>query len=230
MRSSDSRWATPERAEPPLRRSTLARVGCLLLLFVLAAPSVRAEGGAAPASAAIERLHAALLDVMQHAASLGYEGRARRLAPVVAAVYDIPTMARIAVGKYWKDLSPDDQQRLTDAFARFTVANYAGRFDGYSGERFEMLGEEDAPQGLRLVRTRLVPAEGEVVRLDYRLRSTPDGWRIVDVFLNGTVSELALRRAQYTAVIERDGFPALLEALDKKIADLASGNEKGPPS
>lgn len=213
-----------------MRRSTLLGVACLLLLPIAAAPQARAETGATPASASIERLHAALLDVMKHAASLGYEGRAQRLAPVVAAVYDIPTMARIAVGKYWKDLSPEDQQRLTDAFARFTVANYAGNFDGYSGERFELLGEEDAPQGLHLVRTRLVPGDGEPVRLDYRLRSTPEGWRIVDVFLNGTVSELALRRAQYTAVIEREGFPALLEALDKKIADLASGKAKGPSS
>ncbi len=229
MRSSDSRWATPERAEPAVSRPSLLPVAALILLGAVASPRARAESTPAPASAAIERLHAALLDVMKHAAALGYEGRAKRIAPVVAAVYDIPTMARIAVGKYWKDLSPDDQQHLVDAFARFTVANYAANFDGYSGDRFELLGEEPAPQGLRLVRTRLVPGDGDPVRLDYRLRPTPEGWRIVDVFLDGTVSELALRRAQYTAVIEREGFPALLKALDQKVADLASGKEKGSP-
>jgi phospholipid transport system substrate-binding protein len=60
------------------------------------------------------------------------------------------------------------------------------------------------------------------VQLDYRLRSGPDGWRIIDVFMNGTVSELALRRSEYSAVLDRDGFDGLIAALDGKIAEFAT--------
>jgi phospholipid transport system substrate-binding protein len=46
------------------------------------------------------------------------------------------------------------------------------------------------------------------------------GWRIVDIYLNGTVSELALRRSEYSALIQREGFKALLAKLDERINDL----------
>jgi hypothetical protein len=41
--------------------------------------------------------------------------------------------------------------------------------------------------------------------------------------LNGTISELALRRSEYSSLIQREGFAALLSALDQRIDDLASG-------
>ena len=69
-----------------------------------------------------------------------------------------------------------------------------------------------------IVRTVLHTAN-EDVHLDYRLRSTPAGWRVIDVYLSGTVSELALRRAEYTSVLEREGFDALLAALERKVSD-----------
>ena len=148
--------------------------------------------------------------------------RAARIEPVVRASYDIPYMARKAVGRYWRDLSEDDRKRLVDTFTRLTVANYAARFTGYSGQRFETLGVEPSTRGTVLVQTVLWNGD-ERVELNYRLRPGPEGWRIIDVFLQGTVSELAMRRAEYTSVIKREGFPRLVEALEERIARYARG-------
>jgi phospholipid transport system substrate-binding protein len=71
-----------------------------------------------------------------------------------------------------------------------------------------------------LVRTRLVQPADENVELNYRLRQTPTGWKIVDIYLSGTVSELALRRAEYGSVLERDGFDKLVADLETKITDF----------
>ena len=73
-----------------------------------------------------------------------------------------------------------------------------------------------------LVRTRLTEPQGEGVHLDYRLREVDGSWKICDVYLNGTVSEVALRRSEYASLINRDGWQALIVALDNRIATLAT--------
>jgi phospholipid transport system substrate-binding protein len=211
------------------RRTTLALVvlGGLGPCAPARASDPEPPAGGAPADsalaarAAVERLHATLTDVMRRAEQLGYAGRQAELAPVIAQSFDLPLMARKAAGRYWKALSQTERERLVETFARLAVANYAGRFDGYAGERFETLSEEPAAHETLLVRTQLVRSDGDRVRLDYRLRSVAGSWRIFDVFLEGTVSEMALRRAEYSSVIRREGFEALLRALEAKIAAAA---------
>jgi phospholipid transport system substrate-binding protein len=75
------------------------------------------------------------------------------------------------------------------------------------------------------VKSRIVRGNGEIVALDYRLRPVDGEWRVIDVFLNGTVSELALRRAEYSGVLKREGFDGLMRALEEKIAAQAEGGD-----
>ena len=63
----------------------------------------------------------------------------------------------------------------------------------------------------------------EDVELNYRMHLTPEGWKIIDVYLDGTVSELALRRSEFSGIVKRENFAALITALDAKVAKLASG-------
>jgi len=171
----------------------------------------------------VEALQACLADVMKNAESLGFEGRVERLHPVLPDVFDLAFMAEKSVGRHWKTASPEEQQRLVSTFTRYVVANYAGRFTGWDGQEFEILGDEPSARETILVRTRLVDPNAEDVKLDYRLRKTEkSGWKIIDVFLDGTVSELALRRSEYSSLIKRDGFEALLAALDERIETLSS--------
>jgi phospholipid transport system substrate-binding protein len=191
-----------------------------LLGALLLAAASRAEDSAARVT--VERLDAAYLDVMKNATRLGYAGRFAKLEPVLKKSFDFAAMARLSVGGRWKDFTPAQQAKLTETFGKLSVATYAGRFIGYSGERFEIVGEEPSAQGTVLVRTRVVIPGKDAVELDYRLHPGPDGWHIIDVFMNGTVSELALRRSEYSAVLDRDGFDGLITALDGKIADFAT--------
>lgn len=179
-----------------------------------------AAPGAARATAVVEAFHAALLDVMQRADALGYEGRAEVLDPVVADTYDIGFMARKSVGRHWKKLEASQQERLVDRFALLTVANYAGRFTGFSGERFETLGHDTGVHDTLLIQTRLVIPDREDVNLDYRLHRTDEGWRVIDVYLNGTISELARRKSEYSGLLKREGYDALMSALENRIATL----------
>jgi phospholipid transport system substrate-binding protein len=208
---------------PPLPTPRRVALAVMLTTLLLAGPA-RAEAiaPAAPTVQVVEKLHAALIGVMKEAKALGYQGRYERLAPVLKETYDTSFMAEKSVGRFWKQASPEEQAALVETFSRFMIANYAGRFEGYSGQHFETLAEEPSVQGTVLVRTRLLEPEGEGVQLDYRLRETPGGWKIIDVYLNGTVSELALRRSEYSSLIKREGWKAVLTALDARIHDLST--------
>jgi phospholipid transport system substrate-binding protein len=175
------------------------------------------------AARVVDDLHGALLSVMKEADALGYAGREERLTPVVGSCYDVAFMGRKSLGRHWKSLEAGQQEQFLAAFGKVTVANYAGRFDGWSGQVFEMLGAEPGVRDTRIVKTRLLQPEDEDVQLDYRLHQTGAGWRVIDVYVNGTISELALRRSEYSALLEREGFEALMSAIDAKIGRLERG-------
>ncbi|MEZ4334662.1 MAG: ABC transporter substrate-binding protein [Myxococcota bacterium] len=183
---------------------------------------------AAPAEASspvpmIERFHAGLLEIMKEAKTLGFEGRVEKLGPLMGRTFDLDFMASKTVGRHWSTLSPEDKQRWIETFTRFTTANYAGRFKGYSGEKFVTLGTEDAGHDTRLVRTRIEVPNDEPVELDYRVMQEKGGaWRVIDVYLNGKVSELTLRRSEYASALKRDGFDQLCDSVETKIAELKS--------
>lgn len=201
--------------------------GLLGLAMAASLLASSALAGGRSARATIEQLDAAYVEVMKNAAALGYSGRFAKLEPVLSSTFDFAAMARLSVGGRWKDLTLPQQQTLARTFGRLSIATYAGRFTSYSGERFEITGEEPSIQGTVLVRTRVLIPEHETVLLDYRLRPGPDGWRVIDVFMNGTVSELALRRSEYSAVLDRAGFDGLIGALDQKIEAFAT--KPAPP-
>ena len=195
------------------RRAAL--VGGLMLAGVGRRAAAAAAG---TPGAVVEAFYAVLLEVMKQATSLGFAGRYARLQPAIETAYALPLMIRLAVGPQWNTLSPTQQARLLEAFRRFTIATYASRFDGYDGEHFEVGGERPQSGGA-LVQTRLVLRSADPVELNYLMRQDPT-WKIIDVFLSGTISELATRRAEFTSVLRRDGGDGLVALLERKVADL----------
>ncbi len=196
----------------------------LLITGLLWLPLAASAGEDAPRER-IDQLHQALLGVMQNAEELGYAGRAEKLGPVIPEYFDTEFMAQKSVGRHWKKATPSEQQRYLEAFRRFMVANYAGQFDGFSGQRFDTLGEEPARKDTMLVKSVLVNPDDKDVELNYRMRQVDGTWKIIDVYLDGTVSELALRRSEFSGIVKREDFDALIAAIDSRIAALASGTE-----
>jgi phospholipid transport system substrate-binding protein len=206
----------------------LATLGFLAGLASAVAPTAlvvpaRAAETAAPAAAAaapVDQLYARLLETMREGRRLGGEGRYRKLEPVVDRVFDLPLMTEVAVGARWTSLSGDQQRKLIDAFRRFTIASYANHFGNYDGERFEVAADPQPVSGGTLVRSKLVPRNAKPVALDYVVRETNGRWQIVDVYAQGTISELARRRSEFSAVLNRGGAEALADRLVEKADTL----------
>lgn len=217
---------------PGLGASPLVRtlVGTVLALLGATSIPAHAEDAAPGPVPTIEQFNATLLDVMKGAVELGYEGRRKILEPALDRAMDLPFMAEKAAGKYWKEFSEADRQRWVAAFRANTIANYAGRFDGFSGQSFVMHGDEESPFDTRLVKTTLKDPTSEDVQLNYRMKKGADGWRIIDIYMHGTVSELALRRAEYSSALERDGLDKVIVELQGQAAKLAGGNRASEAS
>jgi phospholipid transport system substrate-binding protein len=177
---------------------------------------------AGPARDTVDGFYRALLGVMKEAGSLGFAGRYQRLDPAIRSAFSLAQMARYAVGPSWPELSPADQERIVDAFSRLTATTYASRFDGYAGERFEISGERPTQGNGVIVDTRLVQSNGEAVVLNYLLRESGGAWRILDVYLSGSISELAVRRSEFGAVLKREGSHGLIRTLEQRIAEMAA--------
>ena len=210
------------RTTPRIWRAAIA--GVLALALFWPGAGLQAVAGEAPRDVA-ERLDGALLEAMRNAETLGYSGRFEALAPVLAQTFDFPFMARVSVGRHWRKMSEAEQAQLIEVFGRLSTATFAARFSGYGGEVFEITGEEAQPRGAVLVLNQLVKADSEVVPIYYLMRQSEAGWRIVDVFLDAKYSEIAVKRSEYTSVIQRDGLAVLIEIMEQKITDFAASGD-----
>src|ERR1700731_4618664 len=189
-----------------------------LSLGILSYPS-----HAAPTSGGdtVQGLYDALASTMKNGRTLGQSGRFTQLAPVIRRTFDIASMARLSVGPSWANLPEAQREEATESFGRYISAIYADRFDSYNGQKLEVTGEQPAPSGV-MVRSQIIKASGEPVKVDYMMRRNGDGWLISDIYLDGAISEVAPRRSEFAAILRTDGVDGLIAALNRK-ADMLTG-------
>ena len=197
-------------------------LGLLTLIFLLIQIVIPLPSAAThPAIEVVENLHTNLLSVMEDGNRIGYKGRYERLSPVIRSSFDLASIARVAVGRYWESFNEEQKTKFVETFAKLSIATYAWNFDAYSGERFKVMSEKEQGGSQILVRTELTKSDGGKVQLDYILHRVNNQWRIINVIAEG-VSDLALKRADYSNFLKNRGFEALLSKLNEKIAQYSN--------
>ena len=182
---------------------------------------------AAPTSCrdTVQGLYDALLSTMKNGRTLGQSGRFTQLEPVIRRSFDIAAMARLSVGPAWGTLTEAQRQRVTESFGRYISAIYADRFDSYAGQRLEVTGEQPAPPGI-MVKSQIIKANGEPVRIDYMMHLGGQAWLISDVYLDGAISEVATRRSEFAAILKTEGIDGLIAALNRKADTLTAATAR----
>lgn len=199
-------------------------IGMLLATsLIIPLPGIAQDAGVnAAAHQVVSSFHDQLIGVMRDAKTLGYQGRYEKLRPLITSLFDTPTIARVILSRYWKEINDQEKEEFIKLFNELSTATYASRFNGYNGETFVDLGSEELNKGRLLVKTELQQPGDDPVRMDYLMQQTKEGWRIISVVADG-VNDLSLKRAEYAVIIREKGFAGLVEEIRKKI----KGNETG---
>jgi len=199
-----------------------------LIVGIIATPATALpQSPQASAQDSVRSFYRVLLTTMKNARTLGQNGRYETLAPVVNSLFDVPSMVRLAVGPGWDNLTPAQQQQITTAFGRYVSATYADRFDSYSGEQLQVTGDEPYAGGV-IVETRIVRAGQQPVTINYMVRQNRGIWQISDVYLDGTISQVATQRSEFHSILAREGVEGLISALAHKVDLLTSNTPRTP--
>lgn len=156
------------------------------------------------------------------------QGRVEKLTALLAARADVGLISRLALGRHWKELPEAQRQDYQELFRAVVIRSFARRLDGYAPEaeggleeRFRILGSAPAGERDTLVRSKVFPAEGPPVALDWRLRATDSGPLIIDLIVEGA-SLLVSQRSEFAAVIERQKLDGLLAELRARAGSANS--------
>ncbi len=195
-----------------------------ILAAVVAVPlAARAD---TPEAAPVQTLDTALIATMKAgSAGQSFQARFSTLDPVVEQSYDLDEVTKNSVGFLWNTLPADQQEQLDKLFAQFTVASYVAEFGSYSGEQINLLPNEKALGQKKIIETQIMPGGGgSPTAIDYVVADGDNGWRITDVLLNGTISQVAIHSSDFSSLVTSGDASQLITALKSKIAALSSGS------
>ena len=169
----------------------------------------------------IQSYYQQLMPTIQQAGRLSVRERDKRFTPAITSAFDLPTMTRLAVGPTWQSFSSGQQAAVREAFARFIIADYASQIKDYSGESF-VVDPKSVPEprgGGEIVKTKLLQPGGRTVTINYLVR----GGKVIDLYLNGTISDLATRRDEFASIIASGGADGLIKRLNDRTQKLLGG-------
>jgi phospholipid transport system substrate-binding protein len=188
----------------------------ILVGYLLTSSAFAQTDSSASAKQIVEKFQSDLIAVMKEGKQLGYAGRYTKLQEAVINSHDLSKIARIVVGREGEKLSEEQQQKLDEVFSKLSIASYAHNFKDYSGESFVFDSEEQTTRGGVVIHSHLVIPDDKPVKFDYMLKEKGNSWRIINIIANG-VSDLALKRSEYTTILQREGFDALIAKINEKI-------------
>lgn len=145
--------------------------------------------------------------------------REDRLRPILADGFDMPHIARFAMGRYWNRATSEQQRQYVATFSDYVVATYARRFGGYSGEKLSVLSEKAlGPKDYSVV-TRIERADNPPIDAEWRVRIDGGPAQVIDVVVEG-VSMSVTQRAEFASVVRQNGVDGLISVLQARSSRL----------
>lgn len=215
-------------------RSLVLLIAALLVFSagpVLAAKNVKpvamrppqVQAGVSPTEI-VQGFYRTLTSIMKEGPQLGFSGRYEKLQSAIDRAFNMEDMMRVSYGTSWVKTSPEEKQKLVEAFRIFSISNYASQFKEHNGEVFDVKGEKKGPRDGEMIVETTLASGNEKNELNYLMRKGAQGWQIVDVFVNGAISEMATRRSEFSGVVRGGGAGALIDLLQKKNQQLSQSS------
>ena len=139
---------------------------------------------------------------------------------LVAQTYNVEKMVSIIIGKKWTQIKVVKQKEIISVFNEYVIKNYIKRFKKIKQIDFENLSSKEVRKNYFLVKTKLKILEEDDVKIDYLLIKNNGEWKIFDVLLAGSVSEIATKKSEFNSFISNNNIEGLIQALKSKNSIL----------
>ena len=199
-------------------------IACLASLLFFVHPAL-AQQDAGP-EALVKKITQEVLEAIKSDKQLaaGDRQKAMKLAEEKILPYvDFEEATRLAVGRGWKEATPEQRKKLVSEFRNMLVRTYSNAIGAYEGQSMKVLpvrmkpGDTDAT-----VRNEFIRPGAKPVLVDYSMRKTDAGWKIYDIVVEG-VSLVLTYRSEFDAVVKQDGIDGLIKRLTQKNTPAAVG-------
>ena len=167
----------------------------------------------------INQLHETLINIMVISDTTSFEERYTYLEPVINKNFDIALISKVILGRYWKSIDEEIKVRFINLFNRLTISTYISRFNSYDNQIFKNISIEQLKENRYLVKTEFVRLKEKPISFNYIIQKNGKKWRIISVIADG-INDLSIKRAEYAAIIKKDGIEVLIKKLEQKIYDL----------
>jgi phospholipid transport system substrate-binding protein len=158
---------------------------------------------------------------------LGPEERTLAFRRLFTSSFEVDTISRFVLGRHWRRASAAEKAEYRGLFEDYIVATYARRLDDYGGEALVLGAARLERPDLALVSSQVVRPHGSSVAVDWRLRHSAAGWRIVDIVVEG-ISLAITQRATFAAVIRDSG--GRIDGLLAKLRQASQQDQSKAPS
>ncbi len=144
----------------------------------------------------------------------------KKVQSVISNTYNIERMLALIIGEVWKKSISKDQMALKKVFEEYIAKNYILRFKNIESLEFGKLEINQAGKNYRMAKTKLIINSKDIVPLNYLLDQTNNSWKIFDVLIDGSISEIATKKSEFKSFTNQEDLKPLLEALQKKNSTL----------
>lgn len=133
--------------------------------------------------------------------------------------FDFPRIARFVLGRYWTGASEADRARFIDVYREFIIRSYAAQFNEFNGETVKVTNQRLESGDVIVVNSLLIHPNGDPpIKVNWRIHKAGDGFKILDVDIEG-ISMLLAQREEFSSVIQRNGgtVAGLIQAIQEKM-------------
>lgn len=228
---SRSHQVTQTRVLPDTRRTLLLLSSVLLVMALLAALARNSLANEGQEAADFVRDFSDQALAMLSDETLEHEARVDEFRHLLTSGFHLELIGRFVLGRHWRRASEAERAEFAALFEDYLVASYAAKLGEYGGEQLVIQGGRPKGKSGAIVSSRILRPQGEAYQVEWRLRHGREGWRIIDVIVEG-VSMAVTHRSEFSSVIASRGgtVGGLLEVLRSKTAQpealAAAGSEE----
>jgi phospholipid transport system substrate-binding protein len=201
-------------------RNLVSRCSALLLAAILAVPVLSGNAFADDPMTVVKGTVEQALTVLRDKQTPTAE-RQQKLRDIVSATFDFTTMSKSALGYYWKQITPDQQQEFQKVFITFIENSYLAKINEFTAGEVKYLTAQNDGTQYSMVKTSILMPGKDPIALDFRLLNKDGRWEVYDVLVDG-ISIIANYRNQFNRVMSNKGYDTLIRDLKSKEAALAA--------